>query len=559
MGRQNGITIEDALNMEYMKNCKLIAGFKGIRNTISKVNVMADPDILSWVDEGELLLTTAYSFKKDNIEEQKNLIRECAKKNLAGIGIKIYPYLESLSEEVISLADDLNFPIIDLYYATPLSEIMTPLFNEIFNRQAYLLKKIEKIYEQFMNAMLKGANSNQIVKLISDSVKNPIYVRFEFPEEKIIQFDYIDDSVKELLLENAETYFDPSTDRLKEKKLEESNELIGGKYIKRMIFPIVAKDSIYGHIVAWSINTPLGGYDLSVLEIASTTMALEILKALSVKEVENKYKSEFLEDLISLEDRRVEKAIERASFFNINKKDRFVSITLKIKNKEESSNKVEMPSGQIQQYITKIHDLIERTIIKQLGLNAIVVSKTERIQILLSLKKDVKMEPLLEEINKQFQETIEKFKNLDFRIGIGRPYEGLESFNNSYLDSVKAISTGKILNEKTITNFENLGIFKILCQDNIEDELVKFYNTTLKPLVEYDNKKSTELVKTLEAFFENNGNLKKMSDTLFTHYNTVLYRIQRINEITKMSLDNPSDRLNLEIALKIKQLLKKQN
>ncbi len=557
MGRQNGITIEDALNMEYMKNCKLIAGFKGIRNTISKVNVMADPDILSWVDEGELLLTTAYSFKKDNIEEQKKLIRECAKKKLAGIGIKIYPYLESLSEEVISLADDLSFPIIDLYYATPLSDIMTPLFNEIFNRQAYLLKKIEKIYEQFMDAMLKGANTNQIVKLISDSVKNPIYVRFEFPEEIITHFDYIDDSVKELLLENADKYFSTNIDMLKEKKLEESNELIGGKYIKRMVFPIVAKDSIYGHIVAWSINTPLGGYDLSVLEIASTTMALEILKALSVKEVENRYKSEFLEDLISLEERRVEKAIERAPFFNINKKDRFVSITLKIKNKEDSLNKVDMTSGQTQQYITKVHDLIERNIIKQLGLNSIVVSKTERIQILLSLKKDARIGPLLEEISKEFEEIIEKFKDLDFRIGIGRPYEGLENFSNSYLDSVKAISTGKILSEKIITNYENLGIFKILCQDHIEDELVKFYNTTLKPLVDYDEKKSTELVKTLEAFFENNGNLKKMSDSLFTHYNTVLYRIQRINEITKMDLENPNDRLNLEIALKIKQLLKK--
>lgn len=557
MGRQNGITIEDALNMEYMKNCKLIAGFKGIRNTISKVNVMADPDILNWVDEGELLLTTAYSFKKDNIEEQKNLIRECAKKKLAGIGIKIYPYLESLSEEVISLAEELNFPIIDLYYATPLSDIMTPLFNEIFNRQAYLLKKIEKIYEQFMNAMLRGANTQQIVKLISDSIKNPVYVRFEFPEEVIMDFEYVDDSVSELLLENANKYFSSISDRLKEKKLEESNELIGGKYIKRMVFPIVARDSIYGHIVAWSINTPLGGYDLSVLEIASTTMALEILKALSVKEVENRYKSEFLEDLISLEEKRVEKAIERAPFFNINKKDKFVSITLVIKSKEEGSHNTVIGSEQIQQYITKIHDLIERNIIKRLGLNAIVVSKTERIQILLSLKKDANLDLLVEDMNQGFGEIIDKFKDLDFRVGIGRPYEGLENFNNSYLDSVKAINTGKILNDSAIISFENLGIYKILCQDHIEEELIKFYNTTLRPLVEYDEKKSTELVKTLNAYFEYNGNLKKMSDALFTHYNTVLYRIQRINEITKMNLENPNDRLNLEIALKIMQLLKK--
>ncbi|MGF7060595.1 PucR family transcriptional regulator [Brassicibacter mesophilus] len=556
MGRQNGITIEDALKMDCMKGCNLIAGFKGVRNTISKVNVMADPDILNWVDEGELLLTTAYSFKKDSLEEQKRLIKECTKKKLAGIGIKIYPYLESLPEEVLSLAEDLNFPIIDIHYAIPLSDIMTPIFNEIFNRQAYLLKKIEKIYEQFMNAMLKGADVNHISSLISDSIKNPIVVKLDFPDEMITQLDSVDDLTRQLLIENTMKFYDSNCDRYKEKKLEESNELIDGKYIKRMIVPIVAKDSVYGHIFAWSSNTPLGGYDLSVLEIASTTMALEILKVLSVREVENRYKSEFLEDLISLDDRRKEKAIERSAFFNLNKKDKYLNIMIKIKGRDENLKKVDITSDSLQQHILKMHDSIER-IIKQLNLTGIVASKTERMLILLSYKKDERIEPSLEKLNDYINELIDKYSNLEIKIGIGRPYEGLENFNNSYLDSIKAISAGKILSDKTIVSFEDLGIFKILCQDHLEDELIKFYDATIKPLVDYDEKKSTELVKTLGAYFEHNGNLKRMSDSLFTHYNTVLYRIQRICEITDMNLENPSDRLNLEIALKIKQLLKK--
>lgn len=87
------------------------------------------------------------------------------------------------------------------------------------------------------------------------------------------------------------------------------------------------------------------------------------------------------------------------------------------------------------------------------------------------------------------------------------------------------------------------------------EELEDFYKTTLKPLVDYDEKRSTELVKTLEAYFTCNGNLTKMSENLYTHYNTVLYRINRIKEITGLNLDDPNDRLNLEIALKIRELL----
>lgn len=555
MGRQNGITIEDALNMECMKNCKIISGYKGIRNTMSSVNVMADPDISSWIGEGDFLLTTGYSLNKISLEEQKNLIRECSKKGLAGIGVKISPYLESLPYEVLSLSEELNFPIIDIHSDTPLSDIMTPIFNEIFNRQAYLLKKIEKIYEQFMNAMLNGFDIEEVTKLISDNIKNPIIVKLEFPDTMIKKLEFCDDSIKKILINNMEHFY-INHEKYKEKKIDETNELINSKYVKRMVVPIIAKDSVFGHIFAWGINSSLGGYDLSVLEIASTTMALEVLKVLSLREVENRYKSEFIEDLISLDEKRKEKAIDRASFFNLNRRDNFLSITFKIKNKEDHFNKIDLTTDSLQQYISNIHDNIEK-ILENLNITGIVASKIERMMVLVSFRSDMEIKSVIDNLVEQIDLMIEKYERIDLRVGIGRVYKGLESFNSSYTDSVKAISAGKILSESSVVRFEDLGIFKILCQEHLEEELVKFYNSTIRSLVEYDSRKSTELVKTLEAYFLNNGNLKKMSDSLFTHYNTVLYRIQRIKEITGMDLENPNDRLNLEISLKIKQLLKK--
>jgi purine catabolism regulator len=65
-------------------------------------------------------------------------------------------------------------------------------------------------------------------------------------------------------------------------------------------------------------------------------------------------------------------------------------------------------------------------------------------------------------------------------------------------------------------------------------------------------------VKTLQSYFENNGNLKKISKQLFTHYNTILYRIQRIEEICHVNLQDAHQRLNLEIALKIMYIIDKK-
>ncbi len=330
MSRRNGITVEEALKMDCMKLSKLIAGLKGIKNTISSVNVMADPDVISWVGEGELLLTTGYSFKESTIEAQKKIIEEASKKSLAGIGIKIYPYLEELSSEVLGLAEDLNFPIIEIDHSVSLSDIMTPIFNEIFNKQAYLLKKTEEIYEQFMNAMLKGKNIEKIVEIISSNIKNPVILKLDFFDEEITKFEGIKEDEAIMLKTNATSYYKNSSEE-REKKIGESNELLNSKYIKRMVVPVIAKESVFGYIFAWGLKGSLGGYELSVLEIASTIIALEVLKMLSVREVENRYKSEFIEDLISLDRKRKAKTIGRAEFFGISKQDRFLSVTIKIR------------------------------------------------------------------------------------------------------------------------------------------------------------------------------------------------------------------------------------
>ncbi len=555
MSRQNGISVEDMLGLEVMGDSKLIAGFKGIRNTISRVNIMADPDIIDWVQEGEFLLTTAYFFEKDNVEAQKKLIKECSEKHLAGIGIKVSPYLDSLSDDVIHLADELSFPLIDIHQSIPLSDVMMGIFKEIFNKQASLLERIEKVHEQFMAVMLEGNGIEEVTQVIHDNIKNPVIINLDISNQMYEKLGDLDDKLRNEFLEDIREFYDPNNGRSKLKKLDEDKVIIDGKFVNRMIMPIVLKDNVYGHIFTWSTNTPLGGFDLSIIESAATTIALAVLQELSVKEVEIRYRSEFFEDLISPDAKRKRKALERAHFFNLNPNEYYVIEVMSFKLKFEDENDDEFLFEYVQDHVSNMVNIIEG-IMKYLNLNGIVATKLNGVQVLLGFEdKSVIVDRLKNFNNRVIEALNEKFNNMDVKIGIGRVYKGLDNVNKSFADAVKTIRTGKAIIDKDVITFDELGIFKILCQDFLTEELEDFYNTTLKPLVDYDNKKSTELVKTLKAYFEYNGNLTRMSEKLYTHYNTILYRINRINEITGMNLDDPNDRLNLEIALKISELL----
>lgn len=554
MPRQNGITVKDLLNLKIMNNCNLIAGFKSIRNTISRVNIMADPDIPDWIQEGEFLLTTAYFFEKDGVETQKNLIRACVDKKLAGIGIKLSPYVEELSQEVLELANELNLPIIDIHHSIPLADVMTVAFQEIFNKQASLLKRIEQIHEQLMNAMLEGTGLEAIVKIVQNNVKNPVVLFIDGSGEIIEDLGKSLD-IRDELLNDVHDFKEHQNKRNKLKRLDEDKILINGTYVNRMIMPIILRDNLYGHIFTWATSMPLGGFDLAIIESASTTISLNILQQLSVKEVEIRYRSEFFDDLVSADENRKLKSLTKAKLYNLQQDDYYAVEVIRFRQKDKSHEMDIENEPMLMDIINSMFTAIEE-LINYHKLSGIISTRINGIQILLGHKDKEILEDKLKAFNKELLRIINnKNEILDIKIGVGRICKGLIETQGSFTDAVRAVRIGRKVTDSNIIRFEELGIFKILSQDFLNEELEDFYNSTLKPLTDYDAKKSTELVRTLEVYFKNNGNLTKISKELYAHYNTVLYRINRINEICQLDLNNPEDQLNLQVSLKIKALL----
>ncbi|TJX15636.1 PucR family transcriptional regulator [Tissierella creatinini] len=557
MSRQNGISVEDMLKLDIMKNCTLIAGFRGIRNTISRVNIMADPDILEWIAEGEFLLTTAYFFESKDIEMQKEMLKVCVDNKLAGIGIKIAPYLEGLNQEVLEYANKLNFPVIDIHENIPLSDIMMIAIREIFNKQASLLERIERVHEKLMGVMLEGKGFIEVLNIIQENIKNPVVLSLSFSNEILSEFGDASEVTKKELLNEVRIFYEANGSKDRLKRLNEDKVLVDGKYVDRMVMPILLKDQVHGHIFAWSTHMPLGGFDLAIIESASTTIALSILQDLSVQEVELRYRSDFFDDLVSPDAKRKKKALDRARYFNLKEDAYFLIEVMSIKAKGQEFTDLDLEFENYGDYVNTFVKSIE-DLIAYYKLEGIVSTKVNGIQILLAFPDMKNINKKIKNFNESLKDTfLDRYKHLDLKVGVGRVYKHLDNVHKSFLDAVRTVRIGKTITCKEIVTYDELGIFKILCQDYLNDELEDFYNSTLKGLVDYDNKKSTDLIRTLESYFQNNGNLTKISKDLFTHYNTVLYRIGRINEITGMNLDDPHNRLNLEIALKIKEILGK--
>ena len=102
--------------------------------------------------------------------------------------------------------------------------------------------------------------------------------------------------------------------------------------------------------------------------------------------------------------------------------------------------------------------------------------------------------------------------------------------------------------------YDELGMLKLLSGVRDRALLDHFLNERLGPLLRHDAHHGPSLMPTLEAWFHENGNLVAAAQRLAVHRNTLTHRVQRIEALCGLTLDNAYDRLDIGIALMIWRL-----
>lgn len=141
-------------------------------------------------------------------------------------------------------------------------------------------------------------------------------------------------------------------------------------------------------------------------------------------------------------------------------------------------------------------------------------------------------------------------------IGIGRPGVGPTSWGQSQLQARESWRLGKEWGTSPVTYFGDLGLYQLLTGLGSNPEAARFYRKTLGKLISHDDSRNTELVQTLDAFFSCHGNLSQTATRLHIHRNTLTYRLEQIAHITQLDLDDADARFSLQLALKLRPVMK---
>lgn len=542
-----GISLEKLLKLEILNGSKLLAGNGGLKNKITKVNVMEVPDIIEWVSEGEFLITTAYSIR-DNVQILEEIIPNLKEKGVVGLGIKVGRYVKELPEKIFTIANSINFPIIEVPFCVSHTDIISSILTEVISEQTNMLLEIERYNNEAMQIMIKGGNLNDIIKKLYDHIGNTMAIYENINDRcEMVCSDKVNKNDIEKIV-----YKFISRNNYCRRCYYEDIDKINDQDIKRITIPIVIDKIEYGDIFIWIDNNNIDTLKRLIIDAYVHIIMLEFAKKISIHNMESNYKLEFFDDLLSESKGRQKRAIEKAKNYKFNKNNKYcvIEILLKEWNEEDSEHS--------QEAINNLLFVVNR-VIKSYKNNIVYVEKSDRIILLYGNSKNdntVKIKhDTLTLCKKVYSEALKKITSMEIIVGIGRSYLDISQLYKSQEQTKLIVEHLSKSSTESIIHYDNLGIYRILAHDGLNGELIAFCQDTIMPLIDYDKEYNSELVKTLKQYFKFNGNMKKISEKMYMHYNTIVYRVNKIKEVTGLDIEESDNRLNLQISLKILDII----
>lgn len=139
-------------------------------------------------------------------------------------------------------------------------------------------------------------------------------------------------------------------------------------------------------------------------------------------------------------------------------------------------------------------------------------------------------------------------------VGIGSQVMDIENLSVSYRRA-EAAAKMAMRTKSELLQFEEMGIYRLLYSCADTGLLKQMEQETLSVLEEHDERHNSNYVETLRRYLEFNGSIQAVAQSMFTHRNTIIYRMNNIKNLLGTELATPAERLPYQIALCIRGMV----
>ncbi|HVC07126.1 MAG TPA: PucR family transcriptional regulator ligand-binding domain-containing protein [Solirubrobacterales bacterium] len=504
---------------------KLVVGTQAAAAPVRWVHISELEDPTPWLSGGELMLSTGIPL--DTAAKQRSFIRLLADSNLAGLGLGTGFSHPKLPKALVEEARQRDFPLFEVPYSTPFIAITEKAFARLVNEQYEVLQRGIAVQRRLERLVLEERGLEEIVATISSAVGGTVAI-LDGRGERLAGRGFRRQLSPEAIGEIRTEALSHSADG---HPFVPTHPSVAGRALAQ---PVISPGG--GPPQAWVVivgdSGGLGDFERLILQQAVAVVALELMRRRVARETERRLAGDVLAGALGgrLDPSELRRRLEP---FGIREAAAVLVFALDDPSAAEPA--------------------LERALAAD-GCPAVVAPHTSGGRELLCAVIDaVDRDPI--EVAAEARRALAT-EGGEVRAAASRPAPP-EDLRHSFHEARCALEATALANGHApdVASWRDLGAFTLLLSIQDDEALSLYCDSVLGPIEQGDQEYGGELLRSLEAFIEHNGQWERAARQIYCHRHTLRYRMRKVEELTGRDLSRAHDRIEFWLALRARELV----
>jgi PucR family transcriptional regulator, purine catabolism regulatory protein len=509
---------------------ELAAGAERADGPIRWVHISELDDPTPWLAGGELLLTTGIQLT--TAARQRAFLALLDDRGLAGLGLGTGFGHKRLPKALTDEARKRRFPLFEIPYEMPFIALTEKAFTQLINEQYGVLERGVAVHERLERLVIEERGLDEVLEAVCSAVAcsallldghGGVLARRDQPGVEISE-QALGGIGSEIRGRSAAGRVGPFA--------PDGGELAG----RLLVAPVPARGG--GAASAWlAVVRPegeLSEFDRLIARQAAIVLALELMRQRVVRDTERRLAGDVLAEALS---GRLDSEELRGRLRPFGIGEEAAVLIFQVDDPPAGEERLEAA-------------------FRERGVGALVAATSAGRRPLLCAVVDA---------TSQDQDPVELARaarsalaaaGAEARAAASRATP-VGALRRAFHEARCALEATSVSNGEApdVASHDDLGAFTLLLALQDDDALRLYADNLLAPIEGTDGEYGGELLRSLEAYIEQNGQWERAARQLYCHRHTLRYRIRRIEDLTGRDLSRAHDRIELWLALRARELV----
>ncbi|MCR4434925.1 MAG: helix-turn-helix domain-containing protein [Eubacteriales bacterium] len=418
------------------------------------------------------------------------------------------------------------------------------VFNEIQDVLTAELN-LARSSKRLLDTLMDGKGIQHIIDVAYEILGNPIC--FGDPSGRLITHKGLVEAIEPIWDEQIKTgRFSPNTVRSSEyqesvAKINKSSSPVWlkgmSKYLK-IASKVAIGNITVGYLTVIEYEKPFKESDLELVALLCDVISSEMYKTKPFKNAKGALYESFLADLLNGSIQDSQAVQEMVKDLNLKLGENLYILTIDLRRSDNSYAHLVHLMYRLENMVTGSKSIMYR----------------DYIVMLISCDKEKPFS------GGSLSPFLEFLRENNLYAGLSRCFHSLMELNYYYMQSLKAIELGIRSNKEDVFFvYEEYALYHLLDTHSNPAGLKKFCHPSLLTLMDYDRKNNTSYTQTLYIYIMNNRNRAESANILRIHRATLIYRIEKIETITDIDLDDMNTLNHLYVSFMILRFINQFN